>query len=178
MRRPSPRFRFVALVSCVVMSACGGAQDQRPRTDSAAPAAAVDTQQLKDTARRWILGLFDQGDFGLIDQLASPDWTFRINANEPVKAQAFRQMVTELRAAFPDLNNTIHEQVAEGDVVVTRGTTRGTHRGTINNIPATNQAVAVDWVIFTRFAGGRIVEDREISDELTFLRQVGVVRDN
>src|ERR1700710_1835690 len=46
-----------------------------------------------------------------------------------------------LRPAFPDLRVEIHDQIAEGDKVVTRKTLRGTHRGDFFGIPATNRAV-------------------------------------
>ena len=89
----------------------------------------MDTQSLKDVTRRWIFGLFDEGNFDLIKELASEDWVFHLNQLDPVGADAFPDMVSGFRTAFPDLNNTIHEQVVEGNVVVTRGTTRGTQSG-------------------------------------------------
>ncbi len=43
--------------------------------------------------------------------------------------EAVKQSAAMYRQAFPDLEATIEDQVAEGDKVVTRFRTRGTHQG-------------------------------------------------
>ena len=49
-----------------------------------------------------------------------------------------RQFAANYRAAFPDLEATIEDQLAEGDKVVTRFSGRGTHQGEIEDLgPAT-----------------------------------------
>jgi predicted ester cyclase len=63
-----------------------------------------------------------------------------------------------LRPAFPDLSVEIHDQIAEGDKVVTRKTLRGTHRGDFFGIPATNRAVVIEVTDIVRVQGGRYVE--------------------
>jgi hypothetical protein len=79
----------------------------------------------KATTRRWILGIWDQGSFGLIEELPVPDrYACQVPGQEALRGQSFHDFVCAVRAAFPDLRNTIESQVAEGDMVVTRGTTR------------------------------------------------------
>jgi predicted ester cyclase len=63
-----------------------------------------------------------------------------------------------LRPAFPDLKVEIHDQIAEGDKVVTRKTLRGTHRGDFFGIPATNRVVAIEVTDIVRVQGGRYIE--------------------
>ena len=63
-----------------------------------------------------------------------------------------------LRPAFPDLKVEIHDQVAEGDKVTTRKTLRGTHRGELLGIPATNEAVAIEVIDIVRLENGRYAE--------------------
>jgi predicted ester cyclase len=63
-----------------------------------------------------------------------------------------------LRAAFPDLRVQIHAQVAEGDLVTTRKTVHGTHRGELFGIPPTHKAVAIDVIDVVRLENGRYVE--------------------
>lgn len=81
--------------------------------------------------------------------------------------------IATLRTAFPDLGNTIEEQIAEPGIVVTRGTTRGTHLGPMGDLAATGRKVTVPWVIITRFAGERVSEDWELYDENGLLQQLG-----
>lgn len=59
-------------------------------------------------------------------------------------------------------------------MVVTRGTTRGTHRGPFAGIAPTGKTIAVPWVIVTSFRGDRIVADWEIYDALGMMTQLGV----
>ena len=61
-------------------------------------------------------------------------------------------------AAFPDLNITIEQMVAEGDRVVVRVMARGTHTGEFMGIPASDKQVSVVNHAFTRIASGKIAE--------------------
>lgn len=130
----------------------------------------------KAATLRWIHGIWDQGNLPLIDELAAPDrYTYLVPGQEPMRAQAFKDFVAALRAAFPDLANSIESQVSESSVVVTRGTTRGTQRGPFAGIPATGKTIAVPWVIFTSFENDRIVADWELYDALAMMTQLGAI---
>ena len=48
-----------------------------------------------------------------------------------------------MREAFPDLEITIEEQIAEGDKVLTRFRTRGTHQGELWGIAPTGKEVEI-----------------------------------
>jgi predicted ester cyclase len=63
-----------------------------------------------------------------------------------------------LRPAFPDLKVEIHDQVAEGDKVTTRKTLRGTHRGELLGIAATDEAVTIEAIDIVRLEDGRYAE--------------------
>ena len=93
---------------------------------------------------------------------------------EPLRGHAgIRQFVTAFRTALPDYHGTIEEQVAEGDAVVTRVTGRGTNRGELMGLEPSGKAAVWSVVHISRFAGGRIVEDRVVFDQLSFLQQLG-----
>jgi predicted ester cyclase len=63
-----------------------------------------------------------------------------------------------LRPAFPDLRVEIHAQIAEGDLVTTRKTIRGTHRGELMGIPPSNRQVAIEVIDIVRVHHGRYAE--------------------
>jgi len=90
-------------------------------------------------------------------------------------ADALKELVNFYRNAFPDLSNTIEEQIAEGNKVVTRGTTRETHQGPLGNIPASGKRIAVPWVMITRFDEEKIAEELEVYDALDFMQQIGAI---
>ena len=130
---------------------------------------------LKAITKRWILGIWDQADFQLIDELASDQYRYDAPDQGPMDSQAFREFVRTVRAAFPDLQNSIESQVAEGEIVVTRGTTRGTHQGIFGGLAPTGRSITVPWVMLTRFANGRIIEESEIFDALGMMTQLGAI---
>ena len=63
-----------------------------------------------------------------------------------------------LRAGLSDLEAVIHRQVAEGDLVVTRKTLRGTHVGELLGIPPSGARVVVDAIDIIRVVDGRLTE--------------------
>ena len=135
----------------------------------------MDAQEMKDTTRRWMTGIFDNGNFDLIEELTAESYTFHHPRLGVVERDAYADLANLFRSAFPDLNNTFEEQVVEGNTVVTRGTTRGTHQGPLGDLPATGKTVALQWVVFTRFDGDRIVEDWQTYDALALMNQLGVI---
>jgi predicted ester cyclase len=65
---------------------------------------------------------------------------------------------TILRPAFPDLTVTIHLQVAEGDLVTTRKSFRGTHTGMLMGIPPTGEIVIINVIDIVRVRDGKYFE--------------------
>ncbi len=59
--------------------------------------------------------------------------------------EGLKDVLRDLRAAFPDMRWTIEEQIAEGEKVLSRFEWRGTHLGPFLGVPATNRPVTV-WV--------------------------------
>ena len=71
---------------------------------------------------------------------------------------------------------TVGQQIAEGDLVVTRWTARGTHRGALFGTPPTNKDVTVQGIVISRIRDGQIAEEFECYDSLGMFRQLGAVK--
>ena len=69
----------------------------------------------------------------------------------------------------------VEDQIAEGDVVVTRWTARGTHKGVFMVIPLTGEQAMTTGISITRVASGKFVEGWTIFDEFGLLQQLGVI---
>jgi predicted ester cyclase len=78
-------------------------------------------------------------------------------------------------AAFPDIRFEIEQQIAEGDLVVTRYVMRGTHQGAWFGVPATNLPVTVRMTHTVRVVAGKIVEDWLLAEWYGMLEQLGLV---
>jgi predicted ester cyclase len=74
--------------------------------------------------------------------------------------------------AFPDTTHTIEEILAEGDKVVIRVTSRGTHRGEFQGIASTGRRIEFTGIVIYRIASNRIAESWGELDLLRLMRQL------
>lgn len=136
----------------------------------------MSTEENKATVRRFIEEVQNRHDIGALEKLFSPDYTDHSNISTlPASLDGTKQFFTMLFTAFPDIHVTLHDQVAEGDKVVTRKTFHGTHRGEFMGIAPTGKKIAVDVIDIFRFAGGKITDHWAVADMLGLKQQLGVV---
>jgi steroid delta-isomerase-like uncharacterized protein len=79
------------------------------------------------------------------------------------------------RAAFSDLQMTVEDQIAEGDMVVTRWTAVGTNDGDLPGMPASGRSSTVTGIGIDRIEDGKIVEAWGNWDTLGMMQQLGVI---
>ena len=110
--------------------------------------------------RRFNSEVIGKGDVVAFRELMAPDFINHTAAlGAPSGAEGMLHTFNEvLRRAIPDLAVEIHEQIAEGDKVVTRKTIRGTHLGSFMGIPATGRPVAIDVIDIVKVRNGQYVE--------------------
>jgi steroid delta-isomerase-like uncharacterized protein len=78
-------------------------------------------------------------------------------------------------AAFPDWHTTIDDMVAEGDKVVVRITSNGTHHGEFQGLPATGKPYTQNAIVIYRLSNGKIVEAWVQTDILSMMQQLGLM---
>jgi steroid delta-isomerase-like uncharacterized protein len=86
-----------------------------------------------------------------------------------------KQFSGEYFQAFPDLSFAAEEVIdAEGNKVVSRWTARGTHQGETEELGLpTGKEVELKGITIHRIENGKIVEEWEQYDNLSFLQQLG-----
>ncbi len=82
------------------------------------------------------------------------------------------------RKCYPDLHVVVDGQVAEGDMVVTWFSMRGTHRGDLGKLRATNRVLTLRGVNIQKIRDGRIVEQWGAANTFEALLAVGAIRLN
>jgi predicted ester cyclase len=80
------------------------------------------------------------------------------------------------RTALPDVRVIIEQQLAEGDLVATRWTPTGMHRGQFMGVAPSGKQVLVSGTVIDRIAGGKVAEEWIDWDRLGLLEQLGVVQ--
>ena len=107
-------------------------------------------------------------------------WGKRTYANlRPLRwSQGFRSSLADpsgVDLALVRENLEDHYLFAEGEIVVTRWTSRSTHAGEFTQIAPTGKQVVVNGINIHRVADGKIVETWVQFDQLGMLQQLGVV---
>jgi steroid delta-isomerase-like uncharacterized protein len=131
----------------------------------------------KAIARRLLEEAFNSGNLDVIDELLAPEFVnYDAALPEPTTGiDAAKVNIGGYRAAFPDLRITLEQQVADGELVATRWTARGTHQGELFGIAPTGKQATVTGITIDRIVGGRIVESWTNWDTLGLMQQLGVV---
>ena len=92
-----------------------------------------------------------------------------------VHPEALKGLFDAYRVAFPDLNARIDDLIVAGEKAAISFTLTGTHDGELMGIPATGNTIEVHAMVLSRFEDGKIIEEWEILDMLSMLKQLGVV---
>ena len=98
---------------------------------------------------------------------AFTDWGTGI---EGVKA-----LSASVRVGLPDYREEIKLLIDGGEYIVVELLIEGTHTGPMNGMEPTGKLVAFRDVTILKLRGGKIVEQRGLSDYLTMLQQLGVI---
>ncbi len=123
-------------------------------------------------ARRWFEDFWDKGNLGVADEILAPDYIG--HGDPPNRIEDEKRQVTMLRTAFSEAQVTTEDQIAAGDKVVTRWTSRGMHTGEFLGLPPTGKEVTLTGILIQRIAGGRIVEAWGEADLWGVMRQLGM----
>ena len=93
---------------------------------------------------------------------------------EPTKS-GLSQFVGAVAAAFPDIQFTVEELLAEGDRVAFMGSYRATHQGEFMGVPPSGRTVDFQGMSIFRFATDGLIQERWILlDNATLLGQLGL----
>lgn len=127
--------------------------------------------------RRYFLEFFNQGRVELAHELLHPEYVNHSPGSPDLpRGRAGVVMVVEaLRRGLPDLHYEIEDMVIGHDSVAVRATLTGTHEGDLFGLPPTGKRVEVSQMTFERFQDGKIVAHYRQTDDLSMLRQLGVL---
>ena len=111
----------------------------------------------------------------LIEELYPPDFVWHGPAGDIRSYELAEQSAAMFLAAFPDAHITDEDLIAEGEKVVRRYTTRGTHQGQTEMFgPPTGRQIEQKGITIHRIEDGKIVEEWEAFDSLIMLQQLGL----
>ncbi len=131
-------------------------------------------QENKAVYKRFIEEVFNKADFSNLRQFLTDDYQIReAPPGTPPGADGVRAVVSMFRGAFPDLQITLDEVIAEGDAVCARSTMRGTHRGPFMGFQATGKNVAMSTLTLVHIRDGRLCDSMVKNDVQALMKQLG-----
>jgi len=134
----------------------------------------MSAEENKAMVRRLVKELVNKGDLSVVGEIFATNFVNHSPATGTTPdREGIKQYIAMLHAAFPDFHCTIEDLIAEGDKVVVRVINRGTHRAELMGIPPTGKQVNMTAISIFRFAGGKVVERWNNTDDLGLLQQLG-----
>jgi steroid delta-isomerase-like uncharacterized protein len=137
----------------------------------------LSAEENKANMRRGFEEILNQGNLDKVDEFFAPDYVGHDPAlpEDLHGPEGFKEFAAMYLSAFPDLHITIEDQFAEGDKVVTRFTSRGTHQGDFAGIAPTGNRIEVEAISIEWIADGKSAESWTIVDVMGMMQQLGVV---
>ena len=127
----------------------------------------------KARQRRALEEVFAKQNLEIIPELFHPYWVEHRPEGD-LKYGEGTKNTDKFHIAFPDLQVTIDDMIAEGDKTVTRVTMSGTFTGEFHGIAPTGKTAAIPGIVISHFAGGKEVEAWGSYDSLSMYQQLGV----
>jgi steroid delta-isomerase-like uncharacterized protein len=130
----------------------------------------------KDIVRQLYEEVWSKRRFEVLNEVISPSHAL----NDPhltgsaVGPDAYKRVVIQFIAAFPDLKFIVEDYICENDRVVASWVISGTHRREFRGIPATNKKFTLEGVTINHVTNGKIMESYVCIDYLGMLQQLGV----
>lgn len=136
----------------------------------------MSTEENKALVRRFVEEIINQGNMAAASELVAEDY---VELDPFPGQQRGREgligTIALVRTAFPDLEWTIEDLVAEGQKVASSGFWRGTHQGMFLGIPPTGKRVTVPCMVFDFCVDGKLKESRLMMNIMSLMQQLGVV---
>jgi steroid delta-isomerase-like uncharacterized protein len=130
----------------------------------------------KDIVRRFVEAAQTRHDLTAVDTMMSPDFVdHSVPPGLPPDRDGVKMQFTMFFSALPDLRAVIHEQIAEGDKVMTRKSLRGTHRGDLFGVPPTGKSISIEVIDILHVRDGKITDHWNLVDQLGLMRQLGAI---
>lgn len=133
------------------------------------------SEQNKTLARRWFEDLFSRGNLDAANEILSAEFVDHLTHEDERGLEELKHYVGIYRNAFPDIQDIVEDIVAEGDKVVVRWLSSGTHLGEFMGVAPTGRHVTFTGMRLFRIADNKIVESWVNIDERGLQEQLGAV---
>jgi len=108
-------------------------------------------------------------------EIFAPDFVAYMPGQPPMDRATFERYVAGTTVVFPGYTYEIHDQIAQGDLIVNRITWRGIHGGELAGIPPTGRLLELRGINMFKVKDGRVVAQCAELDIFGLLQQIGAI---
>jgi steroid delta-isomerase-like uncharacterized protein len=131
-----------------------------PRNPSgSARRTSVSAEDNEAIVRRYFEQAWDRGNLAAVDEFMAPDYVEHQAPESLMPGRdSLKQLIATYHRAFPNLECTIHDILAQGDRVAYRWSATGSHLGHWVGIPPTGNHITARGITIYRIVEGKAVE--------------------
>lgn len=122
------------------------------------------SEATKAVARRWFDEVINARRPEAVDEIFAPGYVHHVSGHGVMRREEAKQFAAELLAAYPDRRSTVHELIADGDMVAVHWSSSGHRQGTFLGRPATGVQETATGIWIARVEGDRLAEGWEVVD--------------
>lgn len=139
------------------------------------PSPATSRSENEQLARDHFTRVWNHGEFDT--DVLTDDYRVHLNlgGHETYTLDEFREFVTRVREAIPDLHKEPDDVFATDDKVTIRYTMTGTQEGEFEGIPGTGDEIEINAIAIYRVEDRGLAECWLVADFLRAMKQLGIV---
>ena len=164
----------LALILCLMV----GCQDKEAMAELEEFRAQTAVEEQNKALVMRYFGAVESGDLEAVKEIFSPDCILHHTTGQDLSLEETIETVKkqneQSKVAFPDLTFINEDTIVNGDKAVLMFTFKGTHKGDVEGIPATGNAVEGRSITIFRFENGKIAEGWQESNVLRLYQQLGM----
>ncbi len=168
MKQLSKLFALSVIILSFLFTSCTSNQKSKTaQTDSLAANIKMYTHTWDEIINNGKLDLFNDSNFTTdVVMHAHPDI---------IGIDSARAYYANYLTGFSNIKFTIIDVFGQGDKLVKHWEFKGKHTGTFFGIPATGKDVDLEGVTLVKMRGGKIAEEQDFFDNLSFMQQLGQI---
>jgi len=136
----------------------------------------ADIEKRNEELIRQMFNELDKANWDSYKGFFAPEFLYYLPSafGAPTKVEQMVEGVKIYFHAFPDLVHQIVELISFKDKVILRFIARGTHKGDLEGLPPTGNAMEVSSIEIFTIKDGKIIEERQEADMLGMMTQLGM----
>ena len=166
-----------ALLLLVSITSCNNETKNEPSAEHLALEKA--DKQLKENLKMYETVWDDIINKREIDKINEtnfdPNITLITAPENVVGIQGFKDYYQNYLTGFSDVTFTLVDVFGQGDKIVKHWNFKGTHTGEFFGIPASGKKVDIDGVTLVKMKDGKIAQEQDFLDNLSFYQQLGLI---